>query len=107
MPIDITVAEIFVTEQMERKKKKKENKREREKERKNYSENQTNRTLALRLWIKSFRICLVLSKQYTNATDTQTDGRTDTQTPHDCTGRTYAYRAAKIEVLNDWHSSQE
>jgi len=32
---------------------------------------------------KSLRICLLVLTEYTNVTDTQTDGRTDRQTSHD------------------------
>jgi len=45
---------------------------------------------------KISKISLFVLTQLTNVTDTQTDGRTDGQTPHDSIGRAYAsHRAAK------------
>jgi len=48
---------------------------------------------------KISKISLFVLTQLTNVTDTQTDRRTDTQTPHDGIGRAYAsHRAAKMKV---------
>ena len=45
---------------------------------------------------KNSKISLFVLTQLTNVTDTQTDRRTDGQTPHDSIGRAYAsHRAAK------------
>ena len=45
-------------------------------------------------WGKIWKICLFVSTEYTNVTDAQTDGRTDTA--RDVRGRAYAlHRAAK------------
>jgi len=37
--------------------------------------------------VKKIMICLFVLTEFTNVTDTQTDGRTDRQTPHDGIGR--------------------
>jgi len=39
---------------------------------------------------KVLKICLFISTEFTNATDTQTNTDTYTQTPHDAIGRAYA-----------------
>jgi len=49
---------------------------------------------------KSLRICLLVSIEYTNVTETQTDKQTDRQTdgrtPLDIIGRAYAYSIARL-----------
>ena len=44
---------------------------------------------------KISKISLFVLTQLTNVTDTQTDGRTDGQTPHDSIGRAYASHRAR------------
>jgi len=49
-------------------------------------------------WVAIWKTCLLVSTEYTNLTDTLTDGRT----PHDCIGRVYAWhRAALITFVDD------
>jgi len=45
-------------------------------------------------------ICLFVPTEYINVTDSQTDGRTDRQTPRDGTGRALCICVAKIIDMN-------
>jgi len=58
-------------------------------------------------WWNSLRICLFVSTQYINVTDTRrTDGQTDGRTPHDSIGRAYAGIARQNGALYKWNRAK-
>jgi len=56
---------------------------------------------------KSLRICLLISTEYMNMTDRQTDRREDGQTPHDGIGYAYALHRAAITMTTTTTTKQE